>query len=126
MGWAATIPHQSGSNGVVISKLQHSLYATAWSFDRPAPVRTFTTELAWAGSPQSPKSVISRWFIVIFHRRTHTGWTISIMGCEIEAAIKAAIKGWGRLSSVIPAAGTRGIPSTCARRRRHWEQRWPE
>src|SRR5258707_14666375 len=87
MGSAATIPHQSGSNGVVISKLQHSLYATAWSFDRPAPVRTFTTELAWAGSPQSPKSVISRWFIVIFHRRTHTGWTISIMGCEITITI---------------------------------------
>jgi len=44
-------PHQSGSNGVALSKLQHSLYATAWSFARPAPVRTFTTELAWAGSP---------------------------------------------------------------------------
>ena len=68
-------PHQSGSNGVAFSKLQHSLYATAWSFARPAPVRTFTTELAWAESPQSPKSVISRWFIVIFHRRTLTGWT---------------------------------------------------
>ena len=85
-------PHQSGSNGVALSKLQHSLYATAWSFARPAPVRTFTTELAWAGSPQSPKSVISRWFIVIFHRRTHTGWTISIMGCEIKCARKCSEK----------------------------------
>jgi hypothetical protein len=85
-------PHQSGSNGVALSKLQHSLYATAWSFARPAPVRTFTTELAWAGSPQSPKSVIARWFIVICHRRTLTGWTISIMGCEIKAATKASTK----------------------------------
>jgi hypothetical protein len=85
-------PHQSGTNGVALSKLQHSLYATAWSFARPAPVRTFTTELAWAGSPLSPKSVISRWFIVIFHRRTRTGWTISIMGCETKCATKCATK----------------------------------
>src|SRR5260221_14528733 len=101
MGWAATIPHQSGSNGVVISKLQHSLYATAWSFDRPAPVRTFTTELAWAGSPQSPKSVISRWFIVIFHRRTHTGWTISIMGCEMKCATKPKRRVLGQSPSLL-------------------------
>jgi len=38
------------------------------------------------GRPLSPKSVISRWFIVIFHRRTLTGWTISIMGCTSSRA----------------------------------------
>src|SRR6266699_7230676 len=49
----------------------------------PAPARTFTTELSWAGSPQRPKSVITGWFIVIYHRRTFTGWTGSLMGCEL-------------------------------------------
>src|SRR6267154_1239210 len=40
---------------------------------RPAPARAFTTELAWAGSPRTPTSVITGWLIVIlpspdFHR----------------------------------------------------------
>src|SRR5437867_5489997 len=48
----------------------------------PAPARTFTTELAWAGSPRNPTSVMTGWFIVIYHRRTFTGWTGSLMGCE--------------------------------------------
>src|SRR6266542_2996556 len=48
----------------------------------PAPARTFTTELAWAGSPQVPTSVMTGWLIVIYHRRTFTGWTGSLMGCE--------------------------------------------
>jgi hypothetical protein len=25
---------------------------------------------------------MTRWFIVIYHRRTSTGWTGSLMGCE--------------------------------------------
>jgi hypothetical protein len=37
-----------------VTRLQCSLHATAWSVAGPAPVRTFTTELAWAGSPQNP------------------------------------------------------------------------
>src|SRR5213592_1377076 len=49
---------------------------------RPALARTFTTELAWAGSPRNPTSVMTGWFIVIYHRRTFTGWTGSLMGCE--------------------------------------------
>src|SRR2546426_798597 len=49
---------------------------------RPAPARAFTTELAWAGSPQTPTSVMTGWFIVIYHRRTFTDWTGSRMGCE--------------------------------------------
>src|SRR6266850_108591 len=49
---------------------------------RPALARTFTTELSWAGSPRNPTSVMTGWFIVIYHRRTFTGWTGSIMGCE--------------------------------------------
>src|SRR6266516_5655328 len=48
----------------------------------PAPARTFTTELAWAGLPQVPTSAITGWLIVIYHRRTFTGWTGSLMGCE--------------------------------------------
>src|SRR6266516_7093657 len=49
----------------------------------PAPARTFTTELSWAGSPQKPRSVMTGWFIVFYHRRTFTGWTGSLMGCEL-------------------------------------------
>src|SRR5439155_26000594 len=37
-----------------LTKLQHSRYGAAWSLACPAPVRTFTTELAWAGSPTDP------------------------------------------------------------------------
>src|SRR5438552_18065869 len=48
----------------------------------PAPARTFTTELSWTGSPQKPRSAITGWLIVIYHRRTFTGWTGSLMGCE--------------------------------------------
>jgi hypothetical protein len=48
----------------------------------PAPARTFTTELAWMGSPLSSTSVMTRWAIVIHHHRTSTGWIVSIMGCE--------------------------------------------
>src|SRR5437667_5440460 len=49
---------------------------------RPAPARTFTTELSWVGSPRTPMSVMTGWLIVIYHRRTFTGWTGSLMGCE--------------------------------------------
>ena len=55
---------------------------------RPAPARTFTTELAWAGSPQTPTSVMTGWFIVIYHRRTFTGWTGSLMGCKRMTRIR--------------------------------------
>src|SRR6266516_1118484 len=54
----------------------------------PAPARTFTTELSWAGSPQKPRSVMTGWFIVFYHRRTFTGWTGSLMGCELICANK--------------------------------------
>jgi len=47
----------------------------------PAPARAFTTELAWAGSPRTPRSVITGGLLVIYHRRTCTGWTGSLMGC---------------------------------------------
>ena len=45
-----TAPDPVGS----VTRLQPSLPVTAWSVARPAPARTFTTELAWAGSPQIP------------------------------------------------------------------------
>jgi hypothetical protein len=48
---------------------------------RPASARAFTTELARVGSPL-PVSVMTGWLIVIYHRRTFTGWTGSLMGCE--------------------------------------------
>src|SRR5437016_4735397 len=48
----------------------------------PAPARTFTTELSWAGSPRIPMSVITGWLIIIYHRQTFTGWTVGLMGCE--------------------------------------------
>src|SRR5437773_2982876 len=49
----------------------------------PAPARAFTTELSWTGSPQMSKSAMTGWFIVIYHRRTFTGWTGSLMGCDL-------------------------------------------
>src|SRR5436189_6482066 len=49
----------------------------------PAPARAFTTELSWTGSPQMPRSAMTGWFIVIYHRRTFTGWTGSLMGCDL-------------------------------------------
>src|SRR5437899_11912494 len=49
----------------------------------PAPARAFTTELSWTGSPQVPRSAMTGWFIVIYHRRTFTGWTGSLMGCDL-------------------------------------------
>src|ERR1035441_10535993 len=48
---------------------------------RPASAKAFTTELSRVGSPL-PVSVMTGWFIVIYHRRTSTGWTGSLMGCE--------------------------------------------
>ena len=45
-----TAPDQVGR----VTRLQRSLHATAWSVACPAPARTFTTELSWAGSPQNP------------------------------------------------------------------------
>jgi len=80
-GSAATNPTRSESVGCV-TKLQHSLNATAWRCCLPCSVRTFTTELAWAGSPRNPTSAMTGWLIVIYHRRTFTGWTGSLMGCE--------------------------------------------
>src|SRR5712691_9059026 len=64
-----TNPNQVGR----VTKLQHSLTATA---------RTFTTELAWAGSPLCPRRLLLDGLIVIYHRRTFTGWTGSLMGCK--------------------------------------------
>src|SRR6266566_2968559 len=49
---------------------------------RPAAARTFTTELAWAGSPLCPRRLLLDGLIVIYHRRTFTGWTGSLMGCK--------------------------------------------
>src|SRR2546422_7199402 len=80
----------------------------------PAPARTFTTELSWAGSPRKPKSAITGWFIVIYHRRTFTGWTGSLMGCELIFANELATgnpSGSGsatagdRLGGVRPSSG---------------------
>ena len=80
-GSATTSPTDPEPVGRV-TKLQRSLNATAWSVVSPAPARTFTTKLSWAGSPQMPTLARTRWFIVIYHRRTFTGWTGSLMGCE--------------------------------------------
>src|SRR2546425_196442 len=49
---------------------------------RPALARAFTTKLSWAGSPQSPTLVMTKWLIVNYHCRTFAGWTDSLMGCE--------------------------------------------
>ena len=43
---------QVGSCVSRVTKLQSSLYATAWKLARPSPTRTFTTELAPDESPQ--------------------------------------------------------------------------
>jgi len=79
-GSATTCPTAPNQVGCV-TKLQHSLNATAWGVARPASARAFTTELSRVGSPL-PVSVMTGWFIVIYHRRTFTGWTGSLMGCE--------------------------------------------
>ena len=79
-GSATTCPTDPNQVGCV-TKLQHSLNATAWGVARPASARAFTTELSRVGSPL-PVSVMTGWFIVIYHRRTFTGWTGSLMGCE--------------------------------------------
>lgn len=73
-----TAPNQVGC----VTKLQHSLHATAWRCCSSCSARTFTTKLAWAGSPRKPTSVMTGWLIAIYHRRTCTGWTGSLMGCE--------------------------------------------
>ena len=52
-----TAPDQVGS----VTRLQCSLHATAWNVASPAPARTFTTELSRAGSPPTPRSVITEW-----------------------------------------------------------------
>src|SRR6266516_2355780 len=49
---------------------------------RPALARAFTTKLSWAGSPPRPTLVMTEWLIVIYHCRTFTGRTDSLMGCE--------------------------------------------
>ena len=82
-GSATTCPTAPNQVGCV-TKLQHSLNATAWGVARPASARAFTTELSRVGSPL-PVSVMTGWFIVIYHRRTFTGWTGSLMGCEQRA-----------------------------------------
>ena len=51
--------------------------------------RAFTTELARVGSPL-PVSVMTGWLIVIYHRRTFTGWTGSLMGCEQRTSPRVA------------------------------------
>src|SRR5437899_557684 len=56
---------------------------------RPAAAKTFTTELAWAGSPLCPRRLLLDGLIVIYHRRTFTGWTGSLMGCKrIDTKLK--------------------------------------
>ena len=82
-GSATTCPTNPERVGRV-TKLQPSLNVTAWGLARPALARTFTAELAWAGSPRKPTSAITGWLIVIYHRRTLTGWTGSLMGCELS------------------------------------------
>src|SRR6266516_348863 len=47
-----------------------------------ALARAFTTKLSWAGSPQKPTLVMTEWLIVIYHCRTFTGRTDSLMGSE--------------------------------------------
>ena len=84
-GSATTCPTNPERVGRV-TKLQPSLNVTAWGLARPALARTFTAELAWAGSPRKPTSAITGWLIVIYHRLTLTGWTGSLMGCELICA----------------------------------------
>ena len=55
-GSATTSPTNPDQVGRV-TKLQRSLHATAWTCCRPAPARTVTIELSWAGSPLGPMSV---------------------------------------------------------------------
>lgn len=45
-----------GSHIRSVTKLQSSLYATAWKLARPSPTRTFTTELPPCESPQQDVS----------------------------------------------------------------------
>src|SRR5207248_5759859 len=76
---------------------------------RPAPARTFTTELSWVGSPRIPTSVMTGWLIVIYHRRTFAGWTGSLMGCELSTQIGAPpASGWRAWFGMFSAAGLSG------------------
>ena len=50
VGWLILI--LVGSCMRSVTRLQSSLYATAWKLARPTPTRTFTTELASGDSPQ--------------------------------------------------------------------------
>ena len=81
------VSSRSESSEVCVTKLQRSPGGVAC----PASARAFTTELAWTGSPQTPMSVMTGWLIVIYHHRTFTGWTGSLMGCE-QRGTKSARK----------------------------------
>ena len=57
---------------------------------------------------------LTGWFIVIYHRRTFTGWIGSLMGCEQRTQSKVVMTGSGMLLSRVgschlPDVGIGGI-----------------
>ena len=74
--------HPSGSGG---SRNEAAAFASCYGLEvlqallRPGPLRS---SFRGRGRPSTPTSIITGWFIVIYHRRTFTGWTDGLMGCE--------------------------------------------
>src|SRR6266566_2225528 len=81
---SSTVPEQVGS----VTKLQHWLYATAWRCCLSCSGQDFCYRAFLGWVTQKPRSVITGWFIVIYHRRTFSGWTGSLVGCELISANK--------------------------------------
>jgi hypothetical protein len=53
-----------------------------WWQEQPRPRAAYHWRIeAWASFLGGPEG-LTGWLIVIYHRRTFTGWTASIMGCE--------------------------------------------
>ena len=91
-GSATTVPTNPECVGRV-TKLQPSLDATAWRSCSPCSGQDFYYRAFMGRVAPEPMSVMTGWFIVIYHRRTFTGWTGSIMGCErISRILTEAIR----------------------------------
>jgi hypothetical protein len=99
-GSATTNSHKPECVGRV-TKLQPSLNGTAWRSCLPCSGQDFYYRAFAVWVTLCPASVIAGWLLVIYHHRTFTGWTVSLMGCErIDTNSEGMLPATGRFAEI--------------------------
>ena len=89
-GSATPMSHQSGPGGL---RNEAAAFALCYGLEGrlPRSGRDLYDRACVGRITPCPTSVITRWFIVNYHRRPLTGWTGSLMGCERRAQRRGRI-----------------------------------